>query len=188
MREPEPSTIAAAADGDRRAFAALVGLYQDPVWRFLTRFVGDRDLAEDLTQETFLRVHRGIGGFAGRSRFSTWVFGIARNLALDAARRTGRRPTIVDRGDDELLDDRSQAPSSTVTVELQAALDSLSPAHREAILLVEVLGLTYREVGDLTGTPEGTIKSRVHNARRQLHRWLTADEDAVEPERGADGL
>ncbi len=168
MREPEPATIAEAAAGDRAAFVALVHLYQDPVWRFLTRLVGDPGLAEDLTQETFVKVHGALGSFGGRSRFSTWVFGIARNTGIDAMRKRDRRPQIVGPPSADL----AQVGALGHATEIQAAIASLSTDHREALLLIEVLGLTYREVASLTDTAEGTIKSRVHHARRQLHLWL----------------
>ncbi len=87
MYEPDPRTLRAAAAGDVDAFDELVEGYRVPVWRYLTHLVADRALAEDLTQETFLRMYRHLDDFAGRSRFSTWVFRIARNLGIDALRR-----------------------------------------------------------------------------------------------------
>ena len=168
MREPEPSTITAAAAGDTAAFVELVQLYQLPVWRFLTRLLNDPTLAEDITQDTFVRVHRGLAGFTGRSRFSTWVFGIARNAGLDTIRRQQRRPQIVG----EVPAEMSTRAEVGARLEIEAALGSLPLRQREALLLVEVLGLTYREAASLAAVAEGTIKSRVYYARLHLHRWM----------------
>ncbi len=174
--EPTPATVAAAAGGDVDAFATLVRFYQQPVWRYLQRLVGDDSLAEDLTQEVFVRVFHGLDTFAGRSRFSTWVFSIARNTGVDALRRRDRRPRVV--GDVSVDVAGSSDPARGL--ELDAALEELSLAHRDALLLVEVFGLSYREVADMTGTAEGTIKSRVHGARQRLHAWWQAGESADE--------
>lgn len=176
MREPQPSTITAAAQGDGQAFAELVHLLQEPVHRFLARLLNDADLAEDIAQETFVRVHRGLPSFGGRSLFSTWVFGIAHNAGVDAIRHSRRRPQTHGTVPETMIDPRQVGPST----EISQALETLSSAHREALLLVEVLGLTYREVGEILGVAEGTVKSRVHHARRLLHEWMAHGESANE--------
>jgi RNA polymerase sigma-70 factor (ECF subfamily) len=176
VREPEPATIAAAAAGDREAFVELVQLYQLPVWRFLTRLVNDAALAEDITQDTFVRVHRGLPAFHGRSRFSTWVFGIARNAGLDAIRHQQRRPQVVG----ELPTEMAARAEVGARLEIQAALASLPVRQREALLMVEVLGLTYREASSLAAVAEGTIKSRVYYARVHLHQWMNEGAQADE--------
>lgn len=176
MHEPDPRTVAAAATGSMDAFEELVNGFQVPVWRFLTHLTSDRALAEDLTQETFLRVYRNLDGFEGRSKFSTWVFQIARNLGIDALRRRERRnllPLRIGPRDDE-------TPSPEGQVALDAVLAGLDPILREAILLIEVLGLTYREAATVVGIPEGTAKSRVFRARRELAHQLSDEEDARE--------
>src|SRR6185503_1351136 len=90
VEEPDPTVVRAAAAGDLEAFDALVRMYQQPVWRFLCRLVRDPALAEDLAQETFLRAFRKLDTFAHQSRFSTWLFQIARNAGIDALRRRDR--------------------------------------------------------------------------------------------------
>ncbi len=92
MEEPDPVLLRAATAGDLDAFEALVRLYQQPVWRFLCHLVRDPGLAEDLAQETFLRAYRNLAGFAHQSRFSTWLFQIARNAGIDALRRATGGP------------------------------------------------------------------------------------------------
>jgi RNA polymerase sigma-70 factor (ECF subfamily) len=168
VREPEPSTISAAAAGDQTAFVDIVQLFQLPVWRFLTRLLNDATLAEDITQDTFVRVHRSLRTFDGRSRFSTWVFGIARNAGLDAIRRQQRRPQVVG----EIPSEMATSADVGARFEIESALAALPDRQREALLLVEVLGLTYREASSLVSVAEGTIKSRVYYARLQLHRWM----------------
>jgi RNA polymerase sigma-70 factor (ECF subfamily) len=167
--EPDPAVVSAARAGDRRAFELLVRAYQAPVWRFLRRLLGDDELAEDVTQETFVRVHGALPRFDGRSRFTTWLFQVARNAGIDALRARERR--------DRLPVLTASPPSSPEQRhELRAALAALAPDLREALLSVEVLGLTYLEASRMLGVPEGTVKSRVHRARERLVGWLHAGE------------
>ncbi len=170
MNEPDPAVIRAAAKGDQAAFSELVRLYQEPVWRFLTRYTGDQHLAEDLAQETFLKLHRRLGSYKFRSKFSTWVFSIARNSAIDSHRSAARR---------ERLPDVAPRPAPLgepgLGAELDEAIASLSPKLRESLLLVEVLGLRYREVAEVLELPIGTVKSRVFHARSDLTSFLVGD-------------
>lgn len=184
MREPEPAVIRAASAGDTRAFEQLVRDHQLHVWRFLRRFLGDDALAEDITQETFVRVYTKLDSFTFQAKFTTWMFQIARNAAIDALRSRERQKRIVEAS-------RMSAPAPLVAppdlrMELQAALDSLPPNLRTPLLLVEVLGLRYREAAEVLGVPEGTVKSRVFHARQQLHRW-SAEADKVHDDRGVLG-
>jgi RNA polymerase sigma-70 factor (ECF subfamily) len=177
VHEPEPAVIRAAMAGDSEAFAVLVRAYQVPVWSFLSRLLGDRTQAEDATQETFLRVYRSLPGFEFRSRFSTWLLQIARNTGLDALRSRARQDRLATRA--------AGAPRSPAVAgadsgsDLHAAVEALSPKLREALLAVEILGLSYREAAAVFAVPEGTVKSRVAQARRQVLAWLRV-EDAVD--------
>lgn len=173
MDEADPATVRAATAGDVDAFVRLVRLHQAPVWRFLRHLVGDDSLAEDLTQETFLRAHHGLRSFDGRSKFSTWLFRVARNAAIDELRARERRSRVV-------AFDRGHVASPEAGHELRAALASLDVDLREAILVVEVLGLTYNEAAVVLKVPSGTVKSRVHRARERLVRWFDAEETARE--------
>jgi RNA polymerase sigma-70 factor, ECF subfamily len=182
VEEPDPRTVRAAARGDLAAFEQLVRAYQTHVWRFLRHLLGDASLAEDCTQETFLRVHRRLASFRFRSKFSTWVFAIARNAGIDALRGRERRS--------RLLDELPAPPPSrdpADRVEIAAAVASLPDKLREAFVLVEVLGLTYHEAGVAAGAPEGTMKSRVFRARERLVAWMEAGE-AGDPRRHAGEL
>jgi len=178
MEEPEPALIRAAAAGDLGAFEWLVRAYQEPVWRFLRRLLGDAGVAEDVAQETFLRVFRRLPTFTFEARFSTWVFQIARNAGVDELRSRRRRVRLTS---------LARPPTPTVGMpearaEIDAALASLPVDLREAILLIEVLGLRYHEVARVLGVPEGTVKSRVFSARSRLQRWSTADEERASGE------
>jgi RNA polymerase sigma-70 factor (ECF subfamily) len=93
--EPDSEVIRAAAGGDAAAFEELVHAYQAQVWRFLCHLLGDPTQAEDVTQETFIRIYRKLGTFRFRSKFSTWVFQVARNAGIDAIRARGRRERLL---------------------------------------------------------------------------------------------
>ena len=172
MEEPDPDLIRAAAKGDHVAFAQLVRAHQSQVWRFLSHLLGDPSLAEDVTQETFLKVYKKLDSYQFRSRFSTWVLAIARNAGVDAMRKNRRKQADLDV---EQLDD-PRAHSSPSRLELETAIGSLAPKLREAFLLVEVMGLSYQEVARVLGVPIGTVKSRLYHARRHLVEWLRDDE------------
>ena len=178
MEEPEPALIRAAAAGDLGAFEQLVRAYQQHVWRFLRRLLGDAGLAEDVAQETFLRVFRRLPTFTFEAKFSTWVFQIARNAGIDELRARQRRTRLASVAPPP---DRSAAPPEA-RAEIEAALASLPVDLREAVLLIEVLGLSYHEVARVLGVPEGTVKSRMFSARSRLHRWSTADEESASGE------
>ena len=179
MEEPSELVVRAAAGGDAAAFTSLVRHYEGHVRRFLVHFLGDATLAEDVAQETFVRVYRGLPSFAFRSPLSSWVFQVARNSALDALRSRRRRDRLVAAVTPPRPEERAApTPSPSGAAEVEAAIASLDDRPREALLLVEVYGLTYREAGEVLGVPEGTVKSRVHQARRSLDRWLQAPECA----------
>ncbi|MGH9151662.1 MAG: RNA polymerase sigma factor [Acidimicrobiales bacterium] len=147
MDEPDPATMRAATAGDVDAFVRLVRLHQAPVWRFLRHLVGDDALAEDLTQETFLRVHRGLRSFDGRSRFSTWLFRVARNAAIDELRARERRSRLAP-------DHARHVASPEGGHELRAALDSLDGDLREALLVVEARRVSAVRSSATAGLPQ----------------------------------
>lgn len=174
MHEPDPLTVRRAADGDAAAFESLVRAYAAPMQRYLHHLVGDAHAAEELAQEAYLRAYRRLHTFRHDARFSTWLFRIARNAAFDARRgdqRRARREQRAAAAAPAFVPD--QAP---LGVELNAALAALSRPLRDAMVTVEVLGYGYRDAAEVLGVPEGTVKSRVFTARRQLVAWLHADD------------
>lgn len=177
MQETDPAAVRAAAAGDLDAFEELVRAHQEPLWRFLVGLVGDRSLAEDLAQETFLRAYRNLDRFGFRSRFSTWLFTIARNAATDELRSRAARRRAVDRLARRPSDD---GPDPALAPAMDEALRSLSDKLREAILLVEVAGFTCKDAGAILGVAEGTIKSRLYYARRDLAAWFSEGEEVAD--------
>ncbi len=170
VEEPDPVVIRAAAGGDLAAFEQLMRAYQVPIWRFLRHLLADAALAEDVTQETFLRAYQRLGTFEFRSKFSTWLFAIARHAGIDALRARQRRDRT-----EQAVPPRPAVADPSLRSEVAASVASLTPLLREAFLLVEVLGLSYREVSQAIGAPVGTVKSRVFRARVHLVSWLGAE-------------
>lgn len=177
MEEPDPRTVQSAARGDLDAFTEIVRTTQPDVWRFLRHLVGDDEMAADLTQETFVRVHRSLPRFRGDSRFRTWIFAIARNLAIDHLRQSARRGPVVELTARRMEVAPAEVPPPGLHLELRDALDSLPERQRSAFVLVEVFGLRYREAAEVLATSEGTVKSRVFHARSALLAWFEASED-----------
>lgn len=176
MDQPDAADVEAAAHGDEAAFERLVRSQNGRVWRYVVHLVGDAALAEDISQEVFLRAHRKLGTLRDPRRFVPWLFSIARNAAYDAGRKRQRRPL-------ELLGDRDvsgfrQSPDPHLGVEVNDALAQLDETLREAIVIVGVIGYTYQEAGEIIGVPAGTVKSRVFRARRRLLELLDTGDGA----------
>jgi RNA polymerase sigma-70 factor (ECF subfamily) len=157
-----------AAGGDPLAAAAFVRATQSDVWR-LCAALGDRESAEDLTQETYLRAFGALHRFEHRSSVRTWLLAIARRVCADAVRSRRRRLTLV--RDDAVLERLSRdaghdGPAEGAAVgDLLARLDA---DRREAFVLTQLLGLPYAEAAEVAGCPVGTIRSRVARARADL--------------------
>ena len=171
MNDPDPRTLVRARDGDLAAFEDLVRQFQGDVWRFAYHFTRDRALADDVTQEAFLRAFRFLHTFRGDSKVSSWLFRIARNCAIDQIRA---RDAYVGR----VTPIAGSPVDPQARVELHAALDAVTAEHREPFLLVEVFGLSYQEAADVLGVRVGTIKSRMHRARRAMMDALALEEEA----------
>ena len=170
---------AAAVDGDPLAAAALVRATQSDVWR-LCAALGDRQSADDLTQETYLRAFGSLHRFEGRSSLRTWLLSIARRVCADAVRSRRRRRLTLVREDAELEalgtgSDTDQVGEGAAVADLLARLD---PPRREAFVLTQLLGLPCAEAAEVAGCPVGTIRSRVARARADLVEAL-GDEAAT---------
>ena len=149
-------------------------MYQAEIYRFTLFLTRDRTAAEDITQEAFLRAFRFMSGYRGETRFSSWLFRIARNCAIDASRK--QHYPVVD--EDARPERARNIADAVIRVELDAALRSLGTEYRETFLMVEVLGLSHREVADIQNVRVGTVKSRMFRARQALCRALDEQEDA----------
>ncbi|GGM08240.1 RNA polymerase sigma factor [Micromonospora yangpuensis] len=160
----------AAGRGDHAAAAALVRATQHDVRRFLTHLSEVREV-DDLVQETYLRAWRSLPGFAGRSSARTWLFAIARRVAVDHVRAAVTRPRTTGVADWHRFADETGAPAASGhddEVTLRSIVDGLSPDRREAFVATQILGLSYAEAARVCGCPVGTIRSRVARAREDL--------------------
>jgi RNA polymerase sigma-70 factor (ECF subfamily) len=172
--------------GDARAFETLMRRHRTPIHSFLRRLVGEPARAEDLLQETFLRVIRGAQAWEPRAQVRTWLFTIARNLAADEARRRPFReaepidaPRLDGRAPGERLADPGRAPDDAagdaqLRPLLEAALAGLPEEQREVFLLREHAGLSFPEIAEATGVNENTVKSRMRYALVGLRDRLAA--------------
>ena len=148
-----------------------------PVYNYVARMVGDRTLAEDLTQEIFLRVHQGIAGFSLRCRFTTWVFQIAKNRVLDELRARDRRPNtdVVDGAVDGLEVVDAPPEQLELVDAVWKAVGGLNPDLKMALLLRDVVGLSYSEIADALEITLATVKWRIYKAREEVQRTLARD-------------
>ncbi|TDB84833.1 sigma-70 family RNA polymerase sigma factor [Micromonospora fluostatini] len=190
VTRPEPADeitgyAFAAGRGDSAAAAAFVRATQHDVRRFLVHLSGAREV-DDLVQETYLRAWRSLPGFAGRSSARTWLFAIARRVAVDHVRAAVARPRTTGVADWYRFADAAGAPAASAPdgeVTLWGLVDDLVPERREAFVATQVLGLSYAEAARVCGCPIGTIRSRVARAREDLVAALAAPAAGPAPQR-----
>ncbi len=184
----EEELIKKAAQGDQDAFAQLLELHQNKVYGLALRLVNSPEDAMDLTQETFFNAWRGLPNFHFESKFSTWLYRLTTNAAIDFLRREKRRrglavvPLSTEDDPDRVSDipDRRFTPQDELErKEFQEAvsrgLGKLSDEHRQVLVLRELNGLSYGEIAQVLGIEEGTVKSRIYRARMALRKVLLAD-------------
>ncbi len=174
--------VAAHLAGDPLAFTELVRRYQGRLLAHVARMIGDRDRGEDLVQEAFVRIHRHLGRFDPRRRFSTWAYAIAGNLAKNELRDRRRSPLVLHQtltegrqdGDRPLeFPDSSTQPDRLyrqrrLRALVEETVEQLGPAHREVFLLRELEGRSYEDIAEITGCSLGTVKSRLSRARTRF--------------------
>lgn len=204
--EPERSDevlMLAFQRGELAAFELLVRRHRSPVYQFILRFTGNRARAEDVLQETWLKVVRSAAGYQPKARFTTWLYTVARNLCVDSARKESYRKadSLEDTGVDgtsrplEPAADGSQSPDRMahqleLRPLLEKALQGLPEEQREVFVLREYSGIPFKEIADVTGVSENTVKSRMRYALEGLRRQLAAlgvDGAWGDVERGATG-
>lgn len=160
--------------GDRTAMKVLYEAHSDALHRFLTTRLGDAFEAADVGQETFLEVWRRPDRFEGRSSFRTWLFGVARNKAIDRIRKSRR--TVVaepnERTADEAPNPEEIAVAASNAAQVRACISGLSATHRAAIHLAFYGEFSYAQIAEIEGVPIGTIKTRVLHAKRLLMHCL----------------
>lgn len=184
MERSDEALLTAHRNGDPAAFGELVGRYADSLLGYLVRMIGDRQHAEDLFQDTFLRVHKHAGRFQYDKRFKTWLFTIATRRAIDLLRKRGRRPACISLDDDNAaakleseLHDSSGDPSfcaerSDVKEKVREAVDSLPGQQRAVLLLSYFHGLSYTEVAAALKCSVGTVKTHMSRALKSLAKKL----------------
>jgi RNA polymerase sigma-70 factor, ECF subfamily len=193
--------------GDARAFETLVRKHRTPVFNFILRFVGHRARAEDVLQETWLKVVRSAGEYTPKAKFTTWLYTIARNLCVDSARKESYRqassleaPATGTDGDEgrplgEGLPDTGASPergayNARLRPLLERALASLPEEQREVFILREYSGIPFKDIAEVTGVSENTVKSRMRYALDGLRRRLAemgVDGDLAEDGRTVTG-
>lgn len=171
----EKDLISRTARGDAEAFRRLVETYQTPAYRLAARMCGP-DGADDVTQEAFLAAWRGLPEFRGDCRFSTWLYRLVNNAAIDYLRREKRHRDTGDVDDLELPDGgpspQELAERSDTRTAVRRALDKLSPEHRQVLLLRYMQELDYGEIAQALDVSEGTVKSRINRAKSKLRELL----------------
>jgi RNA polymerase sigma-70 factor, ECF subfamily len=177
LAQPDLGVLRKAQRGDERAFSLIVRAYEVPVFNYVMRLVGDRALAEDLTQEVFIRVFQGLPKFSLRSKFTTWLFQVTKNRVLDELRASERRPRSLVAIDDAPPLEVVDAPVEQLeTIQaLWQAVDELNTDLKMALLLRDVVGLSYNEIADSLDTTLATVKWRIFKAREEVQLALARE-------------
>ena len=178
LAQPDPGVLRKAQRGDERAFSIILRAYETPVFNYVLRLVnGDRSLAEDLTQEVFLRVFQGLPKFSLRCKFTTWLFQVTKNRVLDELRASERRPRALVALDDiaplEVLDAPVERLEEIDT--LWRAVEELNVDLKMALLLRDVVGLSYTEIADSLEITLATVKWRIYKAREEVQIALVRE-------------
>lgn len=180
----EQELVRRAKDGDQDAFAQLMQASQARIYNLTLRMTGDPQDALDLSQEAFFNAWKGLKFFKGDSAFSTWVYRLANNVCIDHLRKRSRRqnvnlPMPADPEDDSLpeVPDERYRPDTRLEQQetrraVRAGLARLSDEHRQVLVMRELSGLSYQEIGDILDLEAGTVKSRIARARLALRKIL----------------
>jgi RNA polymerase sigma-70 factor (ECF subfamily) len=177
LPQPDPAILRQAQKGDERAFSIVLRMYETPVYNYVLRLVGDRALAEDLTQEVFLRVFQGLPRFSLRCKFTTWLFQVTKNRVLDELRAVERRPRSAATLDDipplEIVDQPVERLEAIDAV--WRAVNALNVDLKMALLLRDVVGLSYNEIADSLEVTLATVKWRIFKAREDVQVALARE-------------
>ncbi len=187
-RQEEREIIEKVLSGDTEAFEALVIEHQNKVYSLALRMVGNEEDARDMAQEAFIRAFNSLTGFRGDSKFSVWLYRLTSNICIDFIRSRAKKRTVSmtwtdedgdDAGELEVPDERfspeAQLERTLTRESVRRGLDSLSPQYREILLLREINGLSYDEIGEALGIEPGTVKSRIFRARKKLCDFLVSE-------------
>jgi RNA polymerase sigma-70 factor, ECF subfamily len=177
LEQPDPDVLRRAQRGDERAFDQILRAYETPIYNYVYRLTGDRSLAEELTQEVFLRVFQALPRFSLRCKFTTWLYQVTKNRVLDELRARERRPqgvvTIEDAPRLEVVD---QPIERMETIEhIWLAVRELNPDLKMALLLRDIAGMPYNEIADTLEITLATVKWRIFKAREEVQLALARD-------------
>ncbi len=189
---PQPTDIdrliEQCLDGDQVAWEQIVRQHWRKVFNVAYKFVGSHEQAEDLTQEIFLKIFRSLATFDRRANFQTWLVSVSRNLCIDHYRSVRKERQTIDR--DVAADDLAPAAATAsplavlenrdLAATLRQALQALPPSLRTAVLLRDLQELSYLEIAERLGLPEGTVKSRINRGRHELARQVQRLRDEAE--------
>jgi RNA polymerase sigma-70 factor, ECF subfamily len=177
---PDRELVATAARGFEGSFEELVKRYQRPIAAYVYRMVGDYDSALDLTQEIFIKIYSSLSRYRPEFKFSTWIYKIAHNAAIDHLRRNAGRERSLSGGTEsdhydlpiecEGLSPEQQSEREERRGEIETVVRSLPTAYRELIVLRHSQDLTYEEIVEVTGLPLGTVKNRLFRAREMMRQ------------------
>jgi RNA polymerase sigma-70 factor (ECF subfamily) len=187
-READRELLEAVLEGDNTAYRGLVEKYQGRVYSMVYGMIRNREDARDITQEAFVKAYRNLKGFRLEASFYTWLYRIAMNLAIDHTRKRKRREVAgfdesiaskdADGGIDQIHHEDSPSKAlerKQLLARIMDCMQKLSDDQRQVILLREVEGLSYKEIADVMGIPEGTVMSRLFYARKKLQKMLTEE-------------
>jgi RNA polymerase sigma-70 factor (ECF subfamily) len=177
LEQPDPEVLRKAQRGDERAFAVILRTYETPIFNYVYRIVGDRALAEDLTQEVFVRVFQALPRFSLRCKFTTWLFQVTKNRVLDELRARERRPQTVVAIEDAPRLEVVDAPVERLeTIDaIWRAIRELNPDLKMALLLRDIAGLPYNEIADSLEITLATVKWRIFKAREEVQLALARE-------------
>jgi len=178
LAQPDFGVLRKAQRGDERAFSLILRAYEVPVFNYVLRLVGgDRSLAEDLTQEVFLRVYQGLPNFSLRSKFTTWLFQVTKNRVLDELRASERRPRSVMSIEDARPLEVVDAPYERLEAidSLWRSVQNLNVDLKMALLLRDVVGMSYTEIADSLEITLATVKWRIYKAREEVQAALVRE-------------
>lgn len=163
------------AQGDKQALAALYRALERPVYKFIVSRLNDPHEANDILHEVFMDVWRSAGRFEGRSKVQTWIFGIAYRKSIDVMRKRGRMDLTDETPDmaDDSPDQETCLAAGQEAAHVRHCLETLEDDHRSAITLAFYQDMTYGEIAEVAGVPEGTIKTRIFHAKKLLMRCLS---------------
>lgn len=179
----EQELVHSAQKGDTSAFGQLVEAHQSKIYTLCYRMTGNAEDAADLTQEVFLSAWRSLSRFQEQSSFGTWIYRMATNASIDFLRREKRRQVLSMTMEEDSEERQAQVPDERYSPHrlleqkearqaVANALAALSPEHRQVLVLREMEGLSYQEIGQLLDLEEGTVKSRIARARLALRDFL----------------